>query len=243
MAAGQAWGNRLRCVLSAAAMAAGAFWMIQPTTVPASDPGPVVRVEEDWKLEIIEPAYDETSPQIINTFSACSHLDCHFGLFEVNYSTQPDYRDGGLSVQIWDHDERVNYRRPDNNNRLSYANEVITYTLGMTLNKNSNGNGDGNGNGNLATLQLEVKSGNSQTWGTFGDAENLRCSITTDLDDLTEYSPEFSVANSKVNFASFRVKKLALLQVRKYDKDGTLLSTDSTERIAHQYNGDVDVSE
>lgn len=237
MAVGHAWGNRLRCLFSAAAMAAGAFWMLQPTTVPAVDPGPVARVEEDWTLEIIEPAYDETSPQITNTLSPCSHLDCKFGLFEINHGTQPDYRDGGLEIQIWDHDERVNYRRHSNTNRLSYPGEVIKYTISMSLIAHDPDYE------NARRLRFEVKNGSSLTWGTFGDQDSMKCSIWSTRLDLLGYSPDFSVANSKVGYASFRVRKYALVQVRYYDENGVLIKTDSTERIAHQYNNDVAISE
>jgi len=201
--------------------------------IRADDPGPVIRVEEDWFLEIIEPAYDETSPQITNTISPAPNLDCKFGLFEINHGTQPDYRDGGLELQIWDRDQRVNYRRHSNTNRLSYRNEVIRYTIAMSIQ---------DAFGDSKRLRFDVKNGSSQTWGTFGSSESIGCSIPTTREDLRGYSPKFSVDNSKVGYASFRVRKYALVAVRYYDSQG-LVRTDTTERIAHQYSNNVVISE
>lgn len=202
--------------------------------ISANGPGPVVRVEEDWSLEIIEPSYDETAPQITNTISPSTSLNCKFGLFELNHGTQPDYRDGGLELQIWDRDTRVNYRRHTNDNRLSVPGEVVTYTLGMSI---KDGYADGQ-----RRLQFDVKNGTSQTWGTFGAQDSLVCSITTNRSDLSQYSPDFSVDNSKIGYASFRVRKYALVAVRYYDANG-LIKTDSTERIAHEYADDVSITE
>ena len=199
----------------------------------ADDPGPVVRVEEDWTLEIIEPAYDDTSPQITNTISPATNLDCKFGLFEINHGTQPDYRDGGLELQIWDRDQRVNYRRHSNTNRLSYRDEVVRYTIAMSIQNAFDGSN---------RLRFDVKNGSSQTWGVFGNPESIGCSIPTLRDDLRYYSPKFSVDNSKVGYASFRVRKYALIAVRYYDSQG-LIRTDTTERIAHQYTNNVVISE
>lgn len=227
---GFCWIQRRRLYLGAAILAT--LTVLSSMTL-ADDPGPVVRVEEDWVLEINEPAYDDTSPQITNTISPTSNLNCKFGLFEINHGTQPDYRDGGLEVQIWDRDERVNYRRHTNTNRLSYRNEVVRYTIAMSIQEYAN---DSN------RLQFEVQNGTSQTWGTFGNPTSIGCSIPTTRQNLNTYSPQFSVDNSKVGYASFRVRKYALVAVRYYDSQG-LIRTDTTERIAHQYSNNVLVSE
>jgi len=202
---------------------------------PADDvPNAVTRIEEDWVLEIVEPSYDETAPQITNTISPYTHLDCKFGLFELNHGTQPEYRDGGMTLQIWDHGEPVNSRRHENTNRLSYSGETINYTVAMSIETAED---------NSRTLQFAVKNGTSQTWGTFGDQENLKCSIPTSRQYLSNYSPSFSVDNSKIGFASFRVGKYALVQVRYYNASGELVSTDTTERIAHVYSDNVSITE
>ncbi|MDB5336005.1 MAG: hypothetical protein JWN70_1624, partial [Planctomycetaceae bacterium] len=161
------------------------------------------------------------------------NLDCKFGLFEINHGTQPDYRDGGLELQIWDRDQRVNYRRHSNTNRLSYRDEVVRYTIAMSIQEDDN---------DSKRLQFEVKNGSSRTWGTFGNPESIGCSISTSRSNLNGYSPAFSVENSKVGYASFRVRKYALVAVRYYDSQG-LIRTDTTERIAHQYSNNVLVSE
>lgn len=196
----------------------------------ADEAGPPIRIEEDWYLEIIEPSYEDTSPQITNTISPTQNLNCKFGLFEINHGTQPEYRDGGLGIQIWDHDSCVNYRRHSNTNRLSHQNEVVRYTIGMSIYQPSAGGSK--------RLSFKVKNGTSQTWGNFGNDSALRCSVETSRQDLSNYSPQFSVENSKVGYASYRVRKYALVAVRYYDQNG-LIQTDTTERVAHEYNDDV----
>jgi hypothetical protein len=107
---------------------------------------------------------------------------------------------------------------------LSTQDEVITYTMRMRL---TGGN-----------IEFEVINGNSTTWGTFGGQGWLRASVGTDQTGFPLYSPDVSVKNSKVTFARHRVKKFALKEVRYYSNNGTLLGTDTTERIVHQHQAD-----
>ena len=222
-----------RCSLLLVLSCLGLITLAEQKSLPAIDPGPVVKVEEDWSLEIISPAYDETSPQITNTISPVPNLNGRFGVFELNHGTQPDYNDGGLELQIWDHNDRISYRRHGNTNRLSYCDEIVKYTLVMSLKTPDDGS---------RRLQFDVKNGSSQTWGVFGDNDNLRCHAWTSLANLEAYSPTFSVENSRVGYASFRVRKYALVAVRYYDANG-LIRTDSTERVAFEYRANAVISE
>lgn len=204
---------------------------LQPA--PAASGSPIIRVEEDWAVEIIEPATDETSPQITNTISPTNDLKGFYGVFELNHGTQPDYDDGGLEVQIWQGPTEVIYNRFTNTNRLSYNNETVTYTVAMSVSKSEGRN----------ILRVSIRNGNSQTWGQFGTTGNFRCSVQdTDVDDLSGYTPQFSVDNSKIGYASFRVNKFSLKAVRYYTSDG-LVATDNTERVVFQYNPNAVISE
>ena len=232
-------GFKRRSVLLAGVALFGALSFYAPKTAPADAPEPIMKIEEDWVVQIIEPDSAETSPQITNTLSPTGCLHCTYGVFEVNHGTQPDYKDGGLELQIWDHEERVNFRRHTNNNRLGYSGEQIKYTVAMSLRRQ---NDDGSDTDNYR-LRFTVRNGTSQTWGNFGTGSTLRCSIDAEVSNLDLYDPAFSVANSRVGFASFRVRKYALVAVRYYDSDGHIVRTDNTERVCHAYNGDVDISE
>ena len=83
-------------------------------------------------------------------------------------------------------------------------------------------------------LVFEVLNGTSSSWGDFGGQGYLRSSASTGLHDLMAYNSEVSLQHSRVGYASHRVKKLARTAVRYY-AGNTLIATNSTERIVHQY--------
>jgi hypothetical protein len=86
-------------------------------------------------------------------------------------------------------------------------------------------------------LTFEVKNGSSETWGEFGRIGWFKLSQATQLSNLDSYDSNTSVNNSRVGFASHRVKKFARTKVRYYSADG-LVSTDETERVVHQHVSD-----
>lgn len=229
------WNNcrmRLLTVLGCFA----AIICVGTTAVPANQTKPIIRIEEDWTLEISEPATNETSPQITNTMCPTQNLNGFYGVFEINHGTQPDYNDGGLELQMWEGDRRVIYRRNENSSRLNYRNELVKFTLAMQIL-------DRNPDNYFRRLRYEIRNGSSLTWGAFGTDGSFRCTTQwTDTDTFANYSPAFSVANSRIGYASFRVKKYALKTVRYYNEDG-LVSTDNTERVAFEYNANAVITE
>jgi hypothetical protein len=141
-------------------------------------------------------------------------------VFELNHITQPDYAAGGMQLQCWKQGAVAHHYSFHNANVLSKVGEVITYTTRMSV------SGD--------KLHVEIHDGNSTTWGEFGDHGHLKCSTSTTLDDLRNYSPSVSVSKSRIGFAANRVAKLVLKRVRYYEADGTLISTDTKERVVHE---------
>jgi hypothetical protein len=207
--------------------------IVGQASVPADNNNSIIRVEEDWQLQIIAPATDETSPQITNTISPTQNLTGFYGVFELNHGTQPNYDDGGLELQMWQGPTEVIYNRYPDTSRLKFANETVTYTIAMSLQQDAANR----------QLRVSVKNGNSQTWGTFGQNGSLRATTQwTDLPDLNWYSPQFSVDNSKIGYASFRVQRFSLTAVRYYTANGTV-TTDNTERVVFQYNPKAVISE
>ncbi|MDB5389691.1 MAG: hypothetical protein JWM11_5337 [Planctomycetaceae bacterium] len=230
------WGTGSRSRLLAVCLCFSLIIFLRQASVPANSPGPILRIEEDWSLEISEPSTDDTSPQIINTISPTTNLNGQFAIFEINHATQPAYDDGGLELQIRNGSSLVDYKRSSDLSRLNNAGEIVTYTLAMSI---QNSQSDGNGR----QLRFSVKNGVSETWGTFGANSSLRCTTPyTNLLDFGGYSPDFSVNNSKIGYASFRVQKYAMVAVRYYDANG-LVSTDSTERVAFKYDPKAVISE
>ena len=209
---------RLALLVAAIAViswAATAFGQSTPT---------IVRVEEDWVIEISAPDIDASAPQIITALSSTERLADVHSVFEINHSNFPSYTPGGLQMQVWSGDSLLVYKNSAKTGTLNTANETITYTTSMTISG--------------PKIIFEVKNGNSTTWGTFGTTGRLRAELDTHQLGFSRYSPETSVANSYVGYASHRVKKLALKQVRYYSALG-LVRTDTTERIVHQHTAEV----
>ncbi|MCH8244133.1 MAG: hypothetical protein IH897_16205, partial [Planctomycetes bacterium] len=75
----------------------------------AHDPE-IVRVEEDWVLEVISPNLEESSPQIITAMSSTNQLADVHALFELNHRTLPEYSAGGMGLQLWSGDVNLDQR-------------------------------------------------------------------------------------------------------------------------------------
>src|SRR5262245_10238639 len=60
------------------------------------DPPTIVRVEEDWLLEVRVPDPDSNAPQVTVVFAPTADLDFGYAEFAVNHHSHPDYIPGGL---------------------------------------------------------------------------------------------------------------------------------------------------
>jgi hypothetical protein len=201
-------------------MAAGCLiaTLIGPT-VSAADPPPIIRIEEDWVVQVGAPDVNTTAPQITTVVGPDSDLRRSYVMFELNHRTQPSFNSGGMQLQTWIGDSIAAYRNYPNSAKLSSNDETITYTVAMSL-------VDGK-------IKYEVVNGQSSTWGAFGGQGYLTYSLSTFRTSLTDtYSLDTSVTNSRIGFAANRVKKFARTQVRFYNSSG-LAATDSTERVIH----------
>lgn len=198
---------------------AGAIALALCASAPAADVS-VVRIEEDWEVVIGTPSPDNHAPQIINAMSSTDRLADVHGLFELNHKTQPSYTAGYLQLQCWSGDTLLGYGTSGKTGLIQTPGEVIRYTIRMSL-----------GSGKI---EFDVRNGTSTTWGTFGSQGYLKYSLPTTQTYFPLYSPEVSVANSRVAFAAHCVQKFAQKEVRYYTANGTLVATDTTERIVHQ---------
>lgn len=198
---------------------AGAIAFALCASAPAADPT-IVRIEEDWEVIIATPDANSHAPQLINAMSSTNKLADVHGLFEINHKTQPDYVPGYIQLQCWSGDTLLGYGTSSKTGLLKTDGEVIKYTFAMYL---SNGN-----------VVFDVINGTSTTWGDFGRQKYMKVAIPTTQLYFPLYSPEVSVANSRVSYAAHRVKKFAQKEVRYYDALGILNSKDTTERVVHQ---------
>ncbi len=181
----------------------------------------IVRVEEDWRIEVGTPSPSEHAPQIITAMSPLGHLDGPYAIFELNHSTFPDFAGGGMQLQKWYNEANFGYRNFPNYNVLNTQNEIIEFTTRMEVT-------DGD-------LTVEIRDGSSQTWNSFGGQGYLKIRYSyLPVSNLNAYRPEVSTKNSRIGFASHRVKKLMLKEVRYYSSEG-LQSRDETDRIVHEH--------
>lgn len=185
----------------------------------AADPT-IVRIEEDWEVVIGTPDPTAHAPQIIQAMSSTNRLADVHCVFEMNHKTQPDYVPGFIQLQCWSGDTLLGYGTSSKTGLLQTSGEVIRYTVSMELKS--------------GCVDFRIKNGSSATWGSFGSQGYLRCRIPTTQLYFPNYSPDFSVANSKITYAAHCVQKLSQKEVRYYDVLGLLVSKDTTERVAHQ---------
>jgi len=178
----------------------------------------VAAVEEDWELIVTAPDPAVDAPQVTCVISPLGHANGVYAVFELNQQTLPVYVPGGLQLQIWNADAPLTERRFPTPGLMRTSPETVTWTQSMRL--------DGN------VLTFEIVAGESTTWGAFGGQGYLRGSITTGLETLNAYTPDVSVANSKIGFAGNRVQSLKLKAVRLILSDGSRLE-DTTARLVH----------
>lgn len=194
--------------------------LVSGLTAQAQVPDGTDEVQEDWVLVIQATSPDETAPQIANIISPIETIDAEYGVLELNHTTQPDYEDGGVQLQRWNGSTLCDYNPTTAHDRLSTANETISYTMTMKV---SNGK-----------LEFGVLNGKSETWGDFGgNSDQWRSSTDCVYVDLSRYSRTVSTDRTRICFASNLVSSFVQTQVRYY-KAGQLLKTDTTQVAVYQ---------
>ncbi len=192
-----------------ALLGSAALW---PSFASAPVSEPVVRIEEDWELEVNEPNDDTIAPQFHTVMSPMSDLESYHAQTLWNYRETPDFVAGGVQLHSYNGENLVR-KRSIESGTLSTTAETITWTQSLET--------DG------TTLMFSITEGVSTTWGAFGRDMNI--SSTAYLAQLNEYDPATSVANSCVTFGANRVQSLSIKRVRYYGATG-LLYEDNTER-------------
>ena len=187
----------------------------------ASGQPKLVRVEEDWELVVAKPDSNSTAPQITCVTSPFSHVDSMHITFEINHQSHPEFRPGGLSLQLWDGEYAVDCRCHPSSRVLANENEVIRWTQVISL---QNG-----------YLVFAIQDGTSKTWGNFGGKDYLLTYEKSTIGDLNQYNAATSVKNSGIGFAANRVTSLTLKEVRVFTQTGESFK-DSTDRVVHKLN-------
>lgn len=210
---------RSRRGLTASLAVATALALIIPSAFAAVDPAETVtHVEEDWELVVDEPSGVKDSPQLATVMSPFSDLDSLFGIVTWNYRELPSFTAGGMQLQSWAGEEFL-LSKDFRSSELSTVGETITWTQSLKVNG--------------GVLKLKVQDGHSTTWGAFGGSE-MTLSEIINIGNLDYYSADTSAKNSGISYGANRVILLRVKEVRRYNADGDLISTDSTPRVVHQ---------
>lgn len=179
----------------------------------------VYTIEEDWQIIVGDPNYNDNGPQITCTISPAD-MGTAYCAFDINYRTQPDYEAGGLQIHTWDPTDPIEYASSPHTGIMETSGETVTWTTRMTW--------------NAGNLYFRIANGQSQTWGQFGsDVTHLQLILPTTLTNLNSYSPDVSLNNSGVSFASNLVTSQTLMAVRWYDVNGNLIKEITTPQVVH----------
>ena len=158
-------------------------------------------IEEDWSLVIGSPDPALEGPQISTSMKLSGDDSSPFVIFNLNYRDQPNYQPGGLQVNAWSNGQVVSSSN-SGSAQCQTDNETITWTQRISL---SGGN---------VNYNYKITSVQSHTWDQ--DTPQLADRFATSVTSLSGYSPDTSVANSGVSFASDLVKSMTLQAVRYY---------------------------
>ncbi|MFM9962144.1 MAG: hypothetical protein ACKV2Q_13065 [Planctomycetaceae bacterium] len=212
--------RRLLGLASAAPLALSWLGTVRSALGDDDSHGNTVRIEEDWYIKIGTPDPASDSPQITSVMSPSWTLTGKYAVFDMNCATQPGFVSGGVQLQLWEDNAITQSRSNTNWDSLNVIDEEIRYTSVMSIVDDK--------------LVFEIINGTSQTWGEFGTGE-LKIEVETWRTHLNGYSPDFTVENSRVGFASHRVRRFILERTRVFSSHG-LQTADNTSRVLHQYD-------
>lgn len=185
----------------------------------AALPGPaaeVVRVEEDWQLQVATPDPVSDAPQLTCLISPVGDIRSIHAAFELNQRSLPYFSAGGLQLQLWNGESPQGNVQAAATEIMGQPDEIVTWTQSMEIVG--------------GVLKFAVTNGHSTTWGDFGGDGLLKIDVPTTLTNLNLYDPQVSVDNSAVGYAANRVTSLVLKRVRVVTSTGEV-AEDTTPRV------------
>jgi hypothetical protein len=174
----------------------------------------VVRIEEDWSLQVLEPDQQLDSPQITTAMMPFGSNSSTTLFLDINHGSYPDYSAGGLQLRIDQNGLCSESRRLLIGQKLNRASETIKWTQVTTQQGNQ--------------LKFGIISGQSHTWSEFGGSESF-INVTTGAGSLDAYRHADSLSNSGVVYAENRVASLVLLRVRLFNSIGQVVEVPVNE--------------
>jgi hypothetical protein len=190
----------------------------------ATDPFPgeiIMRVEEDWVIDVGLADGVNTAPEIVTVFGPSNPNYGTHAVFEMNHATYPDFDRGGMQIQAWHANWLLGSKRHTDVSELLTVVERIKYTCTTRLKADDD------------WVRLEVKNGESVTYGNFGGDGSLKLYVWTEKDSLNDYDAESSLIHSRVTFGANRVNQFFRDEIRYYTADGDVI-TDSEDKYIHK---------
>lgn len=201
-------------------LAAAALILSTAAGLRASDDAAlVIKVEEDWELDVAAPDPEANVPQIVCVFGPEDPNTGRHAVFEINHSTAPSFSAGGMQLQAWNGETRLWYRNHPNEREFDAAVDQVRFTAVTEL------IGD--------RLYLDIDYGFSANWGHFGYHGYLRGYLPTNRNHLNDYNADHSIAHSRIAYGKHRVNRFVRTEVRYYTAAG-LHKTDSQDVVVFQ---------
>lgn len=204
---------------TAFALLAGVVGLLASTPSAIAADSDIVKVEEEWELVVKQPDTETVAPQVTCIISPHGHANGLFAAFNVNHKSYPSWVPGGLQLQLWNGDSPISGFNFPQNDQLDTADEVVRWTQTMNVTGSN--------------LKFEIKNGSSTTWGSFGGQGYLTATVESPVEDLNNYSPDVSTANSGISYGANRVTSLKLKKVKVTTRNGDTV-VDDTVRVVHQ---------
>ena len=175
----------------------------------------VVKVEEDWELDVGTPNTDDSAPQLTFLISPTGDVSSYYAVFTVNQRLTLDSV-GGLQLQIWNGESLLSSTTFAGTSSLNNSGEKIQWTTRMSLSS-----------GGTLTVEVASSHGGSNEWGNF----DLTTSASTNLSNLNGYDISGTVSgnNSGIDFGNTRVSQIVLQAIRTFT--GTGNNTKSTSQL------------
>jgi hypothetical protein len=179
----------------------------------------IVRVEEDWLVDIAFTNDNSTAPEIVTVFGPDDPDTGLHAVFELNHGTYPTFVKGGMQIQSWRGGWFITARQHPSAAELSTTVERLRYTCVTRVAP--------------GRIVLEVINGDSLTFGQFGHDRSLRLRLQSQRPNLNTYHANYSVRHSRVTFGANRVNQFVRTEIRYHTDTGEVI-VDPTDVYVHR---------
>lgn len=186
-----------------------AMALISCSTYAASAQQNIVRIEEDWQLHVSQPDAQLDAPQVTTTMVPFAGQTDLLLQIDLNHGSNPTFSQGGLQVRACMGEECLDQARVLSDVRLQHNSETVDWTQVVQLANNG--------------FYFGIINGSGETWGEFGGMSTaifVEYSSVGGNFSLNSYTPQHSLENSGVAYASNRVGHLRLKKIRVHMANG-----------------------